>query len=265
MRWIRVEEVRALVPDGAMVAIGGSGLQRKPMGLLRALVDAGVRDLRVVSFLGSVDVELLLASGVTAEVHTAGVSLEGAGLAPRYRSARQAGEPRVVEWSEGALHAALEASGRGVPSLPCATSPRSAVVARNPHLKVAADPFTGQDVVFAEALPVDVALLHVSGADEAGNLHIDGDPSVDGTLARSARTVVASASQRRSGPPAGAKIPRIWVDAVVELPAGAWPTGCHAAERVDDGAVRAWAASKGSDPGVLRPEGSGQGGSSHDG
>lgn len=251
---IDLDAVAARVPSGSTVAVGGSGLFRKPMALLHALVDAGVHDLVVVSFLGSVDVELLLAAGAVAELHTAGVSLEAAGLAPAYRTARQDGTPRVVEWSEGSLHAALEATTRGLPSLACGTSPRSDVVTRNPHLAVAADPFTGDPVVVARALPVDVALLHVPAADAAGNLFVDGDPGIDGTLARAAGTVIASVDERRHAPASRAVVSRLWVDAVVDAPGGAWPTGCHPTAAADPRAVQAWARADDRTPDLLRPE-----------
>lgn len=237
--WRSLDDIR--IDDGATIAIGGIASIRKPMGLLRAIVDAGVRDLVVISFLGGLDVELLLAAGAVRELHTAGVSLDAAGLAPRYRAARQSGSVRVMEWSEGSLHAALEATARGLPSLPCGTAPGSDVVAANPHLTVAPDPFTGAPVVVARALPVDVGLLHVPGASAAGDLFIDGDAGVDGTIARAAATVVASASRRRDDPPARAAISRVWVDAVVALPDGAWPTWCHPTEVADLDVVRRWA------------------------
>jgi glutaconate CoA-transferase subunit A len=254
MRWCDPAEVRALVPDGSWVALGGAGLSRKPMGLLRALVAAGVRDLRVVAFLGSVDVELLLAAGAVAELHTAGVALDGAGLAPRYRRARQEGSPTVVEWSEGTLLAAVEATARGVGHLPCTTSPRSAVVARNPWLKVVADPFTGAEVTVAGALPIDVALLHVPAADPEGNLVVAGDLGIDGELARAAGTVVVSCARRREARAADAAVSRVWVDALVHLPSGAWPTACHPEEAAAPDAVRTWAATRGADPSTLSPE-----------
>lgn len=247
-------DVRDRVPDGSTVAVGGTGLSRKPMSLLWSLVDAGVRDLTVVSFLGSVDVELLLAVDAVRELHTAGVSLEAAGLAPAYRAARQEGTVRVVEWSEGSLHAALEATARGVPSLPCGTSPISDVVGANPWLRVAPDPFTGEDVVVARALPVGVCLLHVPAADDQGNLFVDGDPGIDGTLARAASTVLASCEERRTDPPRRAAISRIWVDAVLDVPDGSWPTGCHATSGDDPSAVRRWARAEERVPELLRPE-----------
>lgn len=251
---LALSDVRSRVHDGATVAVGGAGLSRKPMALLRALVDAGVRDLSVVSFLGSVDVELLLAAGAVRELHTSGVSLEAAGLAPLYRAARQDGTVRVVEWSEGSLHAALEATSRGVPSLPCGTAPASDVVGANSWLRVAPDPFTGEDVVVARGLPVDVALLHVPAADGRGNLFIDGDPGVDGTLARAASTVLVSCDERRDDPPRQAAVSRIWVDGIVDVPDGAWPTACHATRPGDPSIVRRWARAEARTPELLRPE-----------
>src|SRR5262249_15052367 len=98
------------VPAGSTVAVGGAGLVRKPMGLRRAPAASGGRDLVLVSVLGSAGVELLLAAGCVAELPSAGVSLDAVGLAPRYRAARERGDVRFVEWSEGALLAALDAA-----------------------------------------------------------------------------------------------------------------------------------------------------------
>jgi glutaconate CoA-transferase subunit A len=243
--------LRDLVPDGATVAIGGAGLNRKPMSLVRTLVDAGTRDLVVVAFLGSVDVELLLAAGAVAELHTAGVSLDGFGLAPAYRSARQRATPRVVEWSEGTLVAALEAASRGVPSMPTTTSPNSEVVAVNPWLAVHPDPFTGDPVVLARALRLDVALIHAPAADTANNLYIDGDAAVDALIARAAGRTVATAGALGRRPESEAAISRLWVDQVFIDEAGSLPTGCHPGTYTDLGTIGAWAGSDGSDASLL--------------
>ena len=170
----------------------------------------------------------------------------------------------MVEWSEGSLHAAIEATARGLPSLPAPTSPGSAVVAGNPHLRVAPDPFTGEDVVVARALPIDVALLHVPEADAAGNLFIAGDGGLDGLLARAATTVVASASRVTDRPASEAAIARIWVDHVVVDPRGAWPTACHPTEAGDWPVVFRWAKAGGEDRCPPHPRGRGGGAVSTD-
>lgn len=249
--WTEMTDLPEVAPPGATVALGGLGLSRKPMALIRGLVEAGVRDLTCISFLGSVDVELLLAAGSVAELHTAGVSLEGFGLAPRYRAVRQQGSIPVVEWSEGSLMAALEAAARGLDSLPCSTSPSSDVVRTNPGLLVDRDPFTGADRVSARAFRPDVALLHVPYADEAGNLFVDGDVGVDAILARAAERVVVTASRRAARPLREASLSRVWVDLLAEVPMGARPTGCYPLERADLGTIQSWAQSKGEDLALL--------------
>lgn len=243
--WVHGIELRERVPDGALIAIGGIGTSRKPMTLVRALADAGLRDLRIVSALGSVDVDYLIAAGCVAEVHTAGVAIDGVGMAPRYRSARQSGDVVVVEWSEGSLHAALEASARGLPSLACATSPASDVVVGNDWLTVAADPFTGEQVVHARALTPDIALLHVAEASAHGDLYIDGDAGFDVVTACASRYVIASADRRTDRPAGEAAISRVWVDEVVHTPGGAWPTACFPVAAVDPQALQGWVGSKG--------------------
>ncbi|MFV0463940.1 MAG: CoA transferase subunit A [Nostocoides sp.] len=248
--WVERFDIVDTVRDGDLVAIGGVGGSRKPMALVRALADAGIRDLRIVSVLGGIDVDYLLASGCVAEVHTAGVAIDGVGMAPRYRQARQNAEVAVIEWSEGSLHAALEAAARGLPSLPCTMSPDSDVVTVNESLRAVADPFAATPVVYARALAPDVALLHVPTASAAGDLFIDGDPGFDAVIACASSTVVASVEDVCERPGHEAALSRIWVDVVVHSPGGAWPTACYPFSAADGAALGAWVKSHG-DPAAL--------------
>lgn len=236
--------VAELVPPGATVAVGGTGLNRKPMALLKGIVAGGVRDLDIVSFLGAVDVEYLLASGAVAHLHSAGVSLDGFGLAPAFRAARQQQSVRFIEWSEAAMVAAVEATARGLPSMPCSTAPGSDVVKHNPSLGVYKDPPTGIPTVFATALAIDVALIHAPAADAHGNVYVDGDLGLDGLLARAAKTTIVSFERQVAADPPLAAISRLWIDAVVPAVGGSWPTECHPDALVDLAAVAAWAGSK---------------------
>ena len=235
------DELAARVADGALIAIGGGGLQRKPMTALRALVAAGRRELRVISFLGSLDVELLLAADAVAELHSAGVSLDAYGLAPHYRAAREQGTVRFVEWSERTLLCALDAAANGVPSLPTWAGLGSDLPALNPWLAVGSDPFTGEPVMNVRALSPDVALLHVPAIDEAGYAYVDGDLVYDGALARAAAAVIVSHDGWRDPDPRGAAVSRLWIDATLHAPDGAWPTGCLPVRGVDREIVSAWA------------------------
>ena len=218
---------------GSVVAVGGAGLVRKPMAALRALAGAGARDLVVVSFLGGVDVELLLEAGCVAELHSAGVSLDAAGLAPRFRAAREGGTISFVEWSEGSLVASLEAGARRLDSALTRSGLGTDLPAVNPWLRETADPHTGAPVMAARALVPDLALLHVPWVDDRGNAHVPGDLAADGLLARAARRTVVTYEERRDLDPADAAISRVWIDATAHAPGGSLASSCHPLVRAD--------------------------------
>lgn len=238
---LSLEQLAERIPDGATVGLGGAGLQRKPMAAIRALVAAGRRDLTVVAFLGSLDVELLLAAGCVRTLHSAGVALDGAGLAPHYRAARQGATVEFVEWSEGTLLCALQATARGVPSVPTWMALDTDLPRINANLREGSDPFTGARVIHVRALALDAAILHAPAVDARGNVYVDGDFAVDGALARAAGSVYACHEHEIAEDPRRAALSRIWVDGLVPAPDGAWPTGCHDAYGADLEAAAAWA------------------------
>jgi glutaconate CoA-transferase subunit A len=103
------------------------------------------------------------------------------------------------------------------------------------------------------ALALDVALLHVPAIDALGNVYVDGDFALDGALARAAARTIVSFEEIIEPDPARAAMSRLWVDAAVGAPGGAWPSGCHPAYGADLGAVGRWAAEgKGGDVTLLR-------------
>lgn len=212
--------------DGAVVAVGGVGLSRKPVAACRALAESGRRGLVLVSWLGSLDVEILLAAGCVEELHTAGVALDGAGLAPRYRQAREQGTVRYVEWSEGSLVTSLQAASLGLDSGLTRSGLGSDLPGLNPWLKETVDPHTGAPVIAARAIVPDLALLHVPAVDAAGNAYVDGDLGADGLLARAARRTVVTYEREAKPDPARAAISRLWIDRTVRAEGGARPGGC---------------------------------------
>ena len=221
----RLDDVLAeAVEDGSLVGFGGGELRRKPVAAARALAGLGRRDLRIVTLLGSVEVELLLGSGCVGEVHSAGVAL--AGLAPRWREARQTGSPRAVEWSEGSLAVSLQAAALGLDSFLWPSGVGTDLPAVNPWLKETADPHTGAPVLAVRALVPDVALIHAHGVDEEGNVYIEGDLIADELLARAGRRVIVTYERLVPSTPETAAISRLFVDDVVEAPGGAAPTAC---------------------------------------
>ena len=234
-----------LVPDGARLGIGGVLLRRKPIALLEALADAGRRDLRLYSFLASLDVELLVRRGAVAEVHAGYVGFEQLGFAPAYSAAVADGERRAR--SSTASSSSWQGSGPRSPA--CRSSPPAARAAptSSPELGVeeVACPYTGERLLAARALRPDVCVLHAEAADEQGNVLA---PSArdflfdsDQTLARASERVVVTVERVVPTDEVRGNVLLFAheVDAVVEAPRGAWPTGLPGVYGADLEAVRA--------------------------
>lgn len=79
---MELREAAALVPDGAHLVTGGMPLWRKPVAMLRELVRQGRTDLRLSSFLASIDAETLVGSGTASHVTYGYVGFEFLGLTP---------------------------------------------------------------------------------------------------------------------------------------------------------------------------------------
>ncbi len=232
------EEVIAEIPNGATVAIGGSSLSRKPMGLVRALARSDRRDLRLIVNVGGPEVDLLIGTGKVAEVIYAFVGFEVMGLAPHFRAARQGGTVKFQEWTEFTVMAGLDATIKRVPFLPTHAALGTDVLRVNPAFRTFKDPFEGQTLVAVPALKPDVALLHVNLADPQGNGAILGDGHMDALCAKAARKTFLSAEQillpeRLQTYGRDVHIFRTVVAGVVEARWGAHLTGCAPDYRAD--------------------------------
>src|SRR5207302_7047092 len=161
----------------------------------RALVEAGRRDLRVYTFLGSIDVELLAAEGLLAEVHAGYVGFEQLGFAPAYGAAVDEGRIRSFEYSELLYTSGLRASVAGLPFMPTRGASGSQLL-EELGFRTVADPYTGEELVAVPALRPDFCVLHAEAADERGNVLA---PAVhdflfdaDATLARASAKVIVT-------------------------------------------------------------------------
>ena len=192
---IPLDDATGLVRDGGSLGIGGVLLRRKPIAFLSALASAGRRDLRVYTFLASLDVDLLVARGVVAEVHAGYVGFEQLGFAPAFGRAVAAGEIRAFEYSELVFVSGLRAALAGLPFLPTRGARGSDLVAEL-GLRDVACPYTGEQLIAAPAIRPDVAVIHAEAADEQGNVVAPSTHDflfdADATLARASGAVVVT-------------------------------------------------------------------------
>jgi glutaconate CoA-transferase subunit A len=158
------------------------------------------------------------------------VSMEAYGLPPNFRRAIEKGDLKYDEISGLAIIIGFEATGRGVPFLPYRGPFGSDYLKQRPDFyKQIACPFTGEELMAVPAIKPDVAIIHAQRADAAGNIQIEGTAGSDLELAKAAKRVIVSVEEivptdviREN--PFKTKIPRIYVDMVIEQPFGAHPT-----------------------------------------
>lgn len=226
-------EAAALVPDGATVAIGGLSLNGAPMAFVRELVRRGVKDLTVVSVVGGLPVDWLVAGGCVRRVISGLISLEGFGLAPNHRAAVQRGEVVMDEYSEHTLVCRLQAAAYRLPFVPTRAGLGTDMVKLHPETtRVESDPLTGEHYVACTPLPIDVAVVHVNEADVEGNARMN--PKLvwmDAEIVKAAATTIVTAERIVAtstfrARPGATTYPRFAVTAVAAAPWGAYPTSC---------------------------------------
>ena len=187
-----------LLVDGMTIGIGGFGLDRKPLSLVRAIARSGVKDLTIETFAGGFDVEILIAAGAVRCVSTSHVGLDHFGLAPAFRAARESGAVKFEEWSERTQLVAWRAAAEGAPCAITTIDPKSDLLRVNPNIQLVHSHFSGEEVCAVKAPRIDLAIMHAETAHPDGWAIATGDPYLDTILARSATTVVLSTERLMS-------------------------------------------------------------------
>jgi glutaconate CoA-transferase subunit A len=241
-RFVALDEMARLVPDGATVAIG----TLSPIAFVRALAERGVRDLDLVGVpTGGLAVDILIGAGCARSVETSGVDLGEHGFAPNFSRAAEEGALKVVDSSCPALLAALQAGAAGVSFAPVPGLLGSDLVSARPDWRVVADPFQpARQVVLVPAMRPEFALIHALRADADGNLvtTIEFD---DRLLVQASHRVLATvetvdedATERLLADEQ--VIPAAYLEAIAVVRGGARPLGCHGRWPEDAASIRAY-------------------------
>jgi glutaconate CoA-transferase subunit A len=231
MKVRELADAAALVTDGSTLALGGLSMNSTPMAFVRELVRRQVKDLTLVAIVQGMAVDWLVAAGCVSKVVSGLVSFEGLGLAPKFRAAVQSGEVAIEEYSEHTLICALQAHTNRVPFMPTRAGIGTDMPALHPETtRVETDVATGITYLACTPLAVDVAVVHAHAADVAGNVRVD--PKLlwmDNEIINAATTRIATverivASSAFTAEPHRTTYPHFMIDAVAEVPWGAYPS-----------------------------------------
>jgi len=222
------EAVSRYVHDGDYLVIGGFGAVRTPMAAVHEIVRQGRKNLGFAGHTSTHDIQVLSVGEVYDRVDIAYVvGLEARGLSRACRKLFQSGRVRVTEDSNHGLALRFKAAAMGVPFLP-ARNTLGTDTFKYSAGKVVECPFTRKPVVLKPALYADVAFIHVHEADVYGNARFRGIQVSDLDVANSAKHVVLTTErlvphETIVSDPEAVQIPFFLVDAVCEVPYGAYP------------------------------------------
>ena len=227
-----LDDLAAMVVDGAIVAVGGGLSSRAPMALLRALLRRGAKGLAVVGSAHGIDIDLLSAGGALARSSESYVGFEqDFGLAPNYRRALESGTVTIDDSCCYTLVQQLRAAIQGLPFMPLRSLRGTGFPVLHPEYHHMTCPFTGEELLLVPALEPDAALIHAQYGDIKGNLLIQGPPVADVLFAKASKLVLATVEEivetERLKELSGVSVPYFYVSAVCETKLGAHPTSCY--------------------------------------
>ncbi len=162
-RTITVDDAAALIPDGAVLMIGGFMGVGSPRRLIDALVARGTRGLTVIAndtARPGHGIGRLVDSGQVSRVVTSHI-----GLNPVTQKKMFSGEMQVELVPQGTLAERIRAAGYGLGGVLVATGLGTLAAEGKPTLEI-----DGKTWLVEKPLHADFALVHANMADYAGNL-----------------------------------------------------------------------------------------------
>jgi glutaconate CoA-transferase subunit A len=181
----------------------------------------------------------------------------------RFRKKIEAGELIYEDYSQDAIMYMLHASSLGLPFLPVRFMIGSGLVdewgiskeVRQTIDKLTDDKFVymdnpfnpGEKVVCLPVPKLDTAIIHVQKASPDGTCILMGDEFHDIDIAVAARKVIVTCEELVSNDvirrdPQATKLPCFVVNAVCEVPYGAYPTQCYGYYDYDNSFLKAYGA-----------------------
>jgi len=227
------DAISTYVQDGDLVGFGGLSFWRKPIEACREIIRQDKKDLSLCTFVGGIEIDMLVAAGCASQVRACFVGMEIFGMAPNYRKAVESGSIKISEESEASIALGLRASYLKVPFMPLKGIIGTDMPKVRNDIKQFKDPLGSDTELMAlPKIDLDVAILHVPYADEYGNGNIAGAVWMDDDMAKTAKkTIIITEKLVETEDirylPGKAQLPMQTTTAVVKIPYGAHPTSCY--------------------------------------
>lgn len=230
---ISLEEAASWVKDGMRLGVSGGHAENAPNAFVREVLKRKVKDLTIVPTNATgFQTDILIGAGCVKKLYSSYVGFDYLGMAPNFRRQAEAGQLNVVDLEELGLLKAMAAGHMGCAfyALPDGIAACDNVKLNPDWYKTVIDPFTGKPVIVVPPLRADISVFHVSKCDPYGNAQEGG--FLGDFLANASDRVIITTEQVISLEETQAHYKEVTiighvVDAVVEVPYGAHPSGCH--------------------------------------
>ena len=227
------DAISTYVQNGDLVGFGGLSFWRKPIEACREIIRQDKKDLSLCTFVGGIEIDMLVAAGCASKVRASFVGMEIFGMAPNYRKAVESMSIKISEESEASIALGLRASYLKVPFMPLKGIIGTDMPKVRNDIKQFKDPLgSNTELMALPKIDLDVAILHVPYADEYGNGNIAGAIWMDDDMAMTAKkTIIITEKLVETEDirylPGKAQLPMQTTTAVVKIPFGAHPTSCY--------------------------------------
>jgi glutaconate CoA-transferase, subunit A len=237
--------VAELVHDGDTVALEGF-THLIPMAAGLEIIRQGRRDLTLVRMTPDVIYDRLIGAGCARRLVFSWGGNPGVGSLHRLRDAVEHGWPRPLELEEHS-HAGMAnryvAGASGLPFAVLRGYTGTGLPDVTDTIRSITCPFTGEVLAAVPALNPDVAVVHAQRADRAGNVQLWGLTGVQKEAVLAARRSLVTVEElvdELTPVPGGMVIPTWAVDAVAEVPGGAYPSYAQGYSERDNDYYRGW-------------------------
>lgn len=232
------EAVDQFIADGDNVGIGGFVNIRQPIAITHEMVRHGFKDLTLSWQSAGLAPDYLAGAMLVNPDHFSLKRIELAywahesfGLSPMFRYLAERGMIEIEDWSNANMSARFKAGAMGLPFIPT-RGPLAGDIPESCRTKIIDCPFTGRPIALLPASNPDVAIIHVQAADKYGNCIIRGSECTCPEISMAAAKTIITCEQLVSHElitslPKDVAIPFLGVDAVVEVPYGAYPGACR--------------------------------------
>lgn len=184
---ISIEQVKTLIPDGAVVAVGGFMANGSPEAIIDALVEAGVKDLTLIcNDAGFPDRGV---GKMVAHHQFKKIIASHIGLNPEAGRQMNAGETQIDLVPQGTLAEQIRTGAFGLGGFLTPTGVGTLVEEGKDKLVI-----DGQEYLLELPLKADVALIFADTVDKKGNLRYKGsENNFNHLMAMNAKTTIVQA------------------------------------------------------------------------